>query len=92
MDINNKDFPFPLASWSAAAAKGMSGGPIYGEDGKILGITLGKASGKIEFHGNVSEYSAKHLPRISLGLTYSDIKKEWEKFLEEKNKKEASEA
>lgn len=82
MEINNYDFPFPLSVHSAPVTSGMSGGPIYGRDGKILGINLGRAKG-VKFSGPQTTYSAAHLERMSLAIPYAQIAKEWDIFMQQ---------
>lgn len=77
--ITNKHEPNGLRAHSAAATVGMSGGPLYGTDGSILGITVGMGKG-ITHTGEHGEHSIAHAPRVSLFVPYEDIKEEWEIF------------
>lgn len=80
MTMTNMYAPNGLSTHSAPVAMGMSGGPVYGADGSVLGITLGNNSGRARFWGEQGQYSAAHLPRISLYLPYSEIQAEWDIF------------
>lgn len=77
--INNQNEINGLMAHSAPIASGMSGGPVYGADGKVLGMTLGKGK-NMKFWGEHGEHSIAHQPRVSLFIPYEDIKAEWEIF------------
>lgn len=80
MLVRNADVPFPLSVHSAAIVKGMSGGPLYGSDGKVLGINIGLNIGRIQTLGQPTELSPSRLPRVSYYIPYHEIEKEWRVF------------
>lgn len=78
------------ASHDAPIQGGMSGGPIYAEDGKIVGITeglihtnrLSQSISKLEHYDKDDPHSSFYGDRISYYMPYERIKKEWEIFQE----------
>ncbi|MBU4633460.1 S1C family serine protease [Pseudomonas chlororaphis] len=61
----------------APVAQGMSGGPVYGRDGAVLGMTVGI------FQAQSSLPSAlKNNQRLSAYLPYEIIQREWRLFTE----------
>lgn len=69
-----KDSQFYNMSTTSKTVKGMSGGPVYGSDGKIIGMTIGAPLDKSEVK-NVE----------SIFIPYEIIKMEWENFEKIKN-------
>lgn len=58
---------------------GMSGGPAYGLDGKVVGILTGSMD--INNLRNASHHNLSGRgEQLSVYLSYDDIQKEWEKF------------
>lgn len=58
---------------------GMSGGPAYGLDGKVVGILTG--STEVSNLRNATNHNLSGRgERLSVYLSYDDIKKEWDKF------------
>ncbi|WP_455233118.1 trypsin-like peptidase domain-containing protein [Geopseudomonas aromaticivorans] len=58
--------------------KGMSGGPVYGEDGSIVGITIGFIPNTEPLKQASPELQATE--RISIYLPYAEIQSEWVRF------------
>lgn len=63
----------------APVVKGMSGGPVYGVDGQVLGMTLGIGT-DVVFSDTDDPLSAAHGERLSFYMPYEEIQKEWERF------------
>ncbi|NIF28692.1 trypsin-like peptidase domain-containing protein [Pantoea sp. Tr-811] len=58
--------------------KGMSGGPLFGEDGKVLGINVAYiAKDSIDAR---SRPDLAGTQRVSVFMSYSEIDKEWRRF------------
>jgi hypothetical protein len=64
-----KDSRFYNMSTTSKTVKGMSGGPVYSSDGKIIGMTIGSPQDKTE----VKDVDSIFIP-------YEIIKLEWENF------------
>lgn len=69
----DKDSQFYNMSTTSKTVKGMSGGPVYGSDGKIVGMTIGSPLNRGE-----------NQKMDSIFIPYEIIKHEWENF-ENKN-------
>lgn len=69
-----KDSKFYNMSTTSKTVKGMSGGPVYGADGKIIGMTIGAPKDRTE----VKDVDSIFIP-------YEIIKLEWENFEKIKN-------
>lgn len=89
VEINDKKSIELYKLNNMATIMGMSGGPIYGEDGKVVGITLGFVIKTL-----ISKEKLAALPElikpstISFMLQTEIIEREWKLFQEqEKNKK-----
>lgn len=61
----------------AAIVKGMSGGPVVGQDGKIVGFNLGIGPKALTDLGHPELRGAK---RISVFMPYEIIEREWQIF------------
>lgn len=72
-----------------ASMMGMSGGPIYGEDGKVVGITLGFVIKTLMSDKKLAQTPELIKPSsISFMMQTEIIEREWQIFQEqEKNKK-----
>jgi len=60
----------------------MSGGPAYGLDGKVVGILTGSTEVSNLRNATNQNLSGRG-ERLSVYLSYDDIKKEWDKFQQE---------
>lgn len=63
---------------NGALAKGMSGGPVFSADGKVVGINVAFLT-----RDDVSRLKRKDLldqPRVSIFLPYAEINREWSRY------------
>lgn len=61
----------------APLVKGMSGGPVYGDDGAVLGINIGFFSKAL----NPGNAKIASFDRVSLYVRYQTIEREWQQHL-----------
>jgi hypothetical protein len=61
----------------APVVKGMSGGPVYGQDGAVLGINIGFFSTTL----NAGNASIASCDRVSIYVRYQTIEREWQRHL-----------
>lgn len=59
----------------APLVKGMSGGPVIGNDGKVVGINTGFYS--VTLHDTVIHSYMRGIKRVSVFIPYSIISREW---------------
>lgn len=70
------DSPIAYQLIKADISKGMSGGPVYGEDGKIVGMIIGYFD-----ESSMDKYEAlKGLGRIGVFLPADEINRQWLKL------------
>ena len=58
---------------------GMSGGPAYGLDGKVVGILTGSTE-SANLRNSTNRNLSGRGEHVSVYLSYDDVQKEWEKF------------
>ena len=58
---------------------GMSGGPAYGLDGKVVGILTGSTE-TLNLRNSTNRNLSGRGEHLSVYLSYEDVQKEWEKF------------
>ena len=67
-----------LIAVDCAFEAGMSGGPVFADDGKVLGINIAYLSrDEVQAHDRADLASSEH---ISVFMSYSEIDKEWRRF------------
>lgn len=64
--------PTPYAVHDGPTIMGMSGGPVYGKDGAVVGMTIGMLTDGLPRSGELSTSK-----RLSIYLPYDIIRKEW---------------
>ncbi|WP_281686873.1 serine protease [Pseudomonas citronellolis] len=75
--LNRKGDDTAYALSDAPVAKGMSGGPVYGKDDAVVGMTIGI------FQPNTPLPAAlKNSRSLSVYIPYQVIQREWELFME----------
>jgi hypothetical protein len=85
---NNKTTKEYYKLTSDATTKGMSGGPVYGTDGEVVGITLGFVNKTLMSDSQINlTPEIKQYPQLSYMLPTEIIDREWKKFQYIKNKK-----
>ena len=65
------------ATHDAPLVKGMSGGPVYGDDGAVLGINIGFFSKTL----NPGNTKIASFDRVSIYVRYQTIEREWQNHL-----------
>ncbi|PVZ13593.1 MULTISPECIES: trypsin-like peptidase domain-containing protein [unclassified Pseudomonas] len=66
------------ATHNGPTAKGMSGGPVFGGDGEVVGINVAYLT-----QSDLSQLHRADLagqPRVSIFMPYGEIAKEWRRF------------
>ncbi|QTD31470.1 serine protease [Pseudomonas fluorescens] len=73
--LPNSSDPTAYAAHDGPIVQGMSGGPVYGADGAVLGMTIGILYGELPKFG---EFASRE--RLSLYVPYDIVQREWENF------------
>lgn len=60
-------------------AKGMSGGPVFADDGKVIGITVAFLT-RSDLDA-IKRPDLASQPRVSIFLPYAEINREWNRYL-----------
>ena len=60
------------------SAVGMSGGPVYGKDGSVVGMTV--AFVPTHYTQNLTNSDLADAKRVSVFMGYKEIEKEWRRF------------
>lgn len=77
--INEDDGGF-YSMHDGAVAKGMSGGPVYGENGDVLGINTGFYSTLLHPKDALESGNVK---RMTVFVDYDTIQREWDMYVKE---------
>jgi hypothetical protein len=76
--LDAKDGGVLYGTHDGPTAKGMSGGPVFADDGEAVGINVAYLTA-----GDLSQLDRADLvsqPRVSIFLPYNEIKKEWRRY------------
>ncbi|MFF7710431.1 trypsin-like peptidase domain-containing protein [Pseudomonas sp. NPDC007930] len=66
------------ATHDGPTAKGMSGGPVFGDDGDVVGINVAYLTESDL--AQLKRQDLAHQPRVSIFMPYNEIAKEWRRF------------
>ena len=77
-DLNDK---IPYAFSDVPIVKGMSGGPVFGDDAKVVGITVGFLAER--FYTKAANPEIAGSKRFTVFMPYDEIRKEWNRFARE---------
>lgn len=75
----NDNIPYSVADMPLI--KGMSGGPVFADDAKVVGISVAFIPKSMFEHSVNPEIAASE--RISVFISYEEIQKEWDAFARE---------
>jgi hypothetical protein len=76
--LDAKDGGVLYGTHDGPTAKGMSGGPVFADDGDAVGINVAYLTG-----GDLRDLDRPDMagkPRLSIFMPYNEIKKEWRRF------------
>lgn len=76
--LDAKDGGVLYGTHDGPTAKGMSGGPVFADDGDAVGINVAYLT-----EGDLRDMQRADLvnqPRVSIFLPYGEIRKEWQRF------------
>lgn len=76
--LDNKDGGVFYSTHDGPTVKGMSGGPVFADDGKVVGITVAYIPKSKIADLNRPDLAASD--RISVFMSYKEIDKEWRRF------------
>jgi len=77
--LDAKEGNVMYATHDGPTAKGMSGGPVFADDGKVVGITVAFLT-----QSDLAAIKRPDLasqPRVSIFLPYAEISREWNRYL-----------
>lgn len=75
--LNATDGVF-YATHDGPTAKGMSGGPVFGSDGDVVGINVAYLTASDL--ADIKRPDLAHRERVSIFMPYNEIAKEWRRF------------
>lgn len=78
--IDAKDGVF-YATHDGPTVKGMSGGPVFSDDGQVVGMTVAFLSKEAVDKTGRSDLASSE--RVSVYMPYSEIQKEWRRYQKE---------
>ncbi|WP_285423856.1 MULTISPECIES: trypsin-like peptidase domain-containing protein [unclassified Pseudomonas] len=77
--LDSKEGNVMYGTHDGPTAKGMSGGPVFAADGKVVGITVAFLTS-----GDLTALKRPDLanqPRVSIFMPYAEINREWNRYL-----------
>ena len=77
--LDSKEGNVLYGTHDGPVAKGMSGGPVFANDGKVVGITVAFLTSSDLAALKRPDLSSQ--PRVSIFLPYAEISREWGRYL-----------